>query len=99
MSEISRAQVRTYVKNDLAKSFYYDALGHLKYIDFIEGDYPDYPYYAVQYRISGTPVSAIFYVSEDCQYLFKPSGEFEGVWYKNNLYNQKNKIILKRSTY
>ena len=86
-------------KNDLSKAFYYDALGHLKYVDFIEGEYPDYPYYSIQYKISGIPVSAIYFVSKDCQYLFKPNGEFEGVWYKHNLYNKKNKVILKRSTY
>ena len=86
-------------KKDVSKSYYYDALGHLKYVDFIEGEYPDYPYYAIQYKISGKPVSAIYYASKDCQYLFTPDGEFEGVWYKHNLYNKKNKIILKRTTY
>lgn len=86
-------------KKDVSKSYYYDTLGHLRYVDFIYGAYPDYPYYAVQYRISGVPVSAIYYVSEDCQYVFKPNGEFEGVWYKHNLYNKQSKIILKRTTY
>jgi len=86
-------------KNDVSKAFYYDAMGALKYVDFINGDYPDYPYSAIQYRISGKPVSAIYYISKDCQYLFKPSGEFEGVWYKHKLYNKKNKVILKRTTY
>lgn len=86
-------------KKDVSKAYYYDTLGHLRYVDFIYGAYPDYPYYAIQYRISGQPVSAIYYISEDCQYLFKPDGEFEGVWYKHNLYNKQSKIILKRTTY
>lgn len=86
-------------KKDVSKAFYYDALGHLKYVDFIEGEYPNYPYYSIQYRITGTPVSAIYFVSKDCQYLFTPEGEFEGVWYKHNLYNEKSKIILTRTTY
>ena len=86
-------------KKDLTKSFYYDALGNLRYIDFIDGDYPDYPYSAIQYKISGEPVSAIYYVSKDCQYLFKPDGEFEGVWFQHKLYNGKNKVILTRTTY
>ena len=86
-------------KKDVSKAYYYDALGNLKYVDFIYGEYPDYPYYSIQYRISGTPVSAIYFVSKDCQYLFTPDGEFEGVWYKHNLYNEKSKIILKRTTY
>ena len=86
-------------KKDLTKSFYYDALGNLRYIDFMEGDYPDYPYSVIQYKINGQPVSAVYYVSKDCQYLFKPSGEFEGVWFKHKLYNGRNKVILTRTTY
>ncbi len=86
-------------KQDTSNAFYYDAMGNLRYVDFINGYYPDYPYYAIQYRISGTPVSAVYYISEDCQYLFKPNGEFEGVWYKHNLYNKSNKVILTRTTY
>lgn len=86
-------------KKDVSKAFYYDALGHLKYVDFIYGEYPDYPYYSIQYRLTGTPVSAIYFASKDCQYLFTPKGDFEGVWYKHNLYNKKSEIILKRTTY
>jgi len=86
-------------KNDTSNAFYYDAMGNLRYVDFINGDYPDYPYYTIQYKISGSPVSVSYSISEDCQYMFKPNGEFEGVWYKHNLYNTKNKIILKRTTY
>ena len=86
-------------KTDLTKSYYYDATGHLRYIDFIDGEYPDYPYYSIQYRINGTPVSVIYFVSKDCQYLFTPEGEFEGVWYKHKLYNKMNKVILTRTTY
>ena len=86
-------------KKYVSKAFYYDALGHLKYVDLIYGEYPDYPYYSIQYRISGTPVSAIYFASKDCQYLFTPKGEFEGVWYKHNLYNKKTEVILKRTTY
>ena len=86
-------------KKDVSKAFYYDALGHLKYVELIYGEYPDYPYYSIQYRISGTPVSAIYFASKDCQYLFTPKGEFEGVWYKHNLYNKKTEVILKRTTY
>ena len=86
-------------KKDLTKSFYYDAMGTLRYIDFIVGEYPDYPYYSIQYRITGTPVSVLYFASEDCQYLFKPNGDFEGVWYKHKLYNKRNKVILTRTTY
>lgn len=86
-------------KKDVSKAYYYDALGKLRYVDFIYGEYPDYPYYSIQYRTSGKPVSAIYFVSKDCQYLFKPDGEFEGVWYKHNLYNKESEIILTRTAY
>jgi hypothetical protein len=86
-------------KKDLSKSYYYDALGNLRYVDFNNGEYPEYPYYTIQYRLSGKPVSAIYYVSKDTQYLFNPDGTFEGVWYKHNLYNKSSKIILTRTTY
>ena len=86
-------------KEDVSHAFYYDAMGNLHYVDFIDGYYPDYPYYSIQYRISGKPVSAIYFISQDCQYLFSPKGEFQGVWYKHKLYNQNNKVILTRTTY
>ncbi len=86
-------------KRDTSNAFYYDAMGNLRYVDFIDGFYPDYPYTAVQYRINGKPISVLYYTSKDCQYLFKPNGDFEGVWYKDKLYNKTNKIILTRTTY
>ena len=84
-------------KTDASKTFYYDALGNLRYIDFNYGEYPEYPYYAIQYKISGEPISAIYYVSKDNQYLYEPDGSFKGVWYKYNLYNEHSKIILTRT--
>lgn len=86
-------------KKDITKNYYYDALGHLRYVDFINGEYPDYPYYCYQYRVSGKPVSAVYYVSKDTQYLYSPDGDFTGVWYKHNLYDRHSKIILKRTSY
>lgn len=86
-------------KKDLTKSYYYDALGHLRYVDFIYGEYPDYPYYSIQYRISGKPISAIYFISKDSQYLFEPDGTFKGLWYKHNMYDKHSKVILKRTAY
>lgn len=86
-------------KKDISKAYYYDALGHLRYVDYIYGEYPNYPYYAFQYSVSGKLISAIYYVSEDNQYLFEPDGTFKGVWYKHNLYDKHSKVILKRTTY
>ena len=86
-------------KKDVTKKYYYDALGHLRYVDFIYGEYPEYPYYAYQYDISGKPVSAIYYVSKDNQYMFNPDESFKGVWYKYNMYDEHSKIILKRTSF
>ena len=86
-------------KKDVSVSYYYYALGHLRYVDYNYGEYPEYPYYSIQYRVSGTPVSAIYYASKDNQYLFEPNGDFKGVWYKHNLYDEHSKVILKRTTY
>ena len=86
-------------KNDVSKIYYYDALGKLRYVDFVYGEYPDYPYYSVQYKVNGVPVSAIYFVSKDTQYLYEPDGTFKGVWYKHNLYDKHSKVILKRTFY
>ena len=86
-------------KKDISKNFYYDALGKLRFVDIISGLYPDFPYSAIQYNAKGKPISVIYYVSKDCQYLFKPDGTFEGVWYKYKLYNQKSRVILTRTSY
>lgn len=86
-------------KKDPTKSYYYDALGNLRYIDYIYGEYPEYPYYVIQYKVSGEPVSAIYYVSKENQYLYKPDGTFKGIWYKHYLYDEHSKVILKRTTY
>ena len=86
-------------KKDVSKSYYYDALGKLRYVDFNHGEYPEYPYYTIQYNVSGKPISAIYNVSEDNQYLYEPDGTFKGVWYKHNLYDKHSKVILKRTAY
>ena len=86
-------------KKDLSKSYYYDALGNLRYVDFHSEKYPEYPYYTIQYKISGEPVSAIYTVHKDNQYLYEPNGDFKGVWYKHNLYDGHSKVILTRTHY
>ena len=86
-------------KKDVSKSYYYDALGKLRYVDFNYGEYPEYPYYTIQYSVSGKPISAIYNVSQDNQYLYEPDGVFKGVWYKHNLYDKHSKVILTRTQY
>ena len=86
-------------KKDLSKSYYYDALGNLRYIDFHFGEYPIHPFYTIQYKTSGKPISAIYNISRDNQYLYNPDGTFIGVWYKHSLYDKHSKVILTRTTY
>jgi len=86
-------------KKDISNLFYYDALGNLRYVDYIKGEYPEGPYYAFQYRVNGTPVSAIYYVSKNTQYVYEPDGTFKGVWFKHKLYDGHSKVILTRTTY
>jgi len=86
-------------KNDLTKNYYYDALGHLRYIDIVYDNYPNYPYYSKQYKINGKFVSAIYFVSKDCQYVFDKKGVFKGLWLKNNFYDKNGKITMTRSNY
>jgi len=86
-------------KDNLKQNFYYDALGHLQYVDQIYGQYPDYPYFSRQYRVNGTLSGSIYFVSKDCQYVFSPKGEFKGLWLNNNFYDKKGKIIMTRTNY
>ena len=86
-------------KKDTQCIYYYDALGNLRYIDFIFGEYPDYPYYTIKYQTNGNPISAIYNVSNDTQYMFNPDSTFKGVWYKHNLYDEHSEVILKRTNY
>jgi hypothetical protein len=86
-------------KKNLSKSYYYDALGNLRYVDFHSEEYPEYPHYTIQYKVSGEPVSAIYTVHKDNQYLYEPNGDFKGVWYKHNLYDGHSKVILTRTHY
>ena len=52
-------------KNDLRTVYYYDTFGHLKYVDKLSENYPNYPYTSKQYRVNGTLVSAIYFISHD----------------------------------
>ena len=51
------------------------------------------------YNISGKPVSAIYFVSKDIQYMFGPEKEFQGIWYKDKMYDTKGKQVLIRSNW
>ena len=86
-------------KDDLKTVYYYDALGKLRYIDKFSENYPDFPYTSKQYRTNGSLVSAIYVVSHDLQYMYNNDQSFNGVWYKNRMYDSKAKQILTRTNW
>lgn len=79
--------------------YYYSAYGRLSYVDTMSENYPNYPYYSKQVRSNGTLAGAIYFVSHDLQYIYKPDGEFKGVWYKDKMFDRKGKQILTRSNW
>ena len=68
------------------KTFYYDAMGRLKFIDFRYGGYPDCPYYTKKYAINGKLVRAMYLQAPDTMYIYSDKGAFIGVKYRNNVY-------------
>ncbi len=79
--------------------YYYDALGHLKYVDMLSENYPNFPYWSKQYKINGEMISAIYFVSHDMQYMYKPDGEFLGVWFMDKRYDRNAKQDLTRTNW
>lgn len=79
--------------------YYYDALGHLKYVDMLSENYPNFPYWSKQYKINGKMISAIYFVSHDMQYMYKPDGEFQGVWFMDKRYDRHAKQDLTRTNW
>lgn len=79
--------------------FYYDVLGHLRYIDEMSDSYPDFPYHSKQYRETGRLVSAIYFTDKDTQYMYEPDGTFKGVWYKDKMFDNKAKLIFTRTNW
>ena len=86
-------------KTNPHQAFYYTAFGKLYYVDVTSDEYPNFPYYSMQYDRKGKLKSAIYFVSKDIQYMFEPNGEFQGVWYKDKMYNSKGEQKLTRSNW
>ncbi len=86
-------------KNDMRTVYYYNLKGTLQYVDVISEDYPNFPYTSVQYRANGKLVSGIYFASRDMQYMYEPNGDFQGIWYKENMYNRKGKKSLTRTNW
>lgn len=86
-------------KNNPRNVYYYDPYGHLKYVDDISENYPNFPYNSKQYRANGKLVSAIYFTSPDMQYMYEPDGSFKGLWYKEKMYNKNGKQKVVRTNW
>lgn len=68
------------------KTFYYDAMGRLKFVDFRYGGFPEYPFYTKKYAINGKLIRAMYLQSPDTMYIYSNKGSFIGVKYKSTIY-------------
>jgi len=86
-------------KNDTRHVYYYSAMGSLAYVDESSLNYPNFPYHSKQYRASGKLAGAIYFENRNLQYIYKPNGEFKGVWYKDKMYDRSGKELLTRTNW
>lgn len=84
-------------KNNPRQAFYYSPFGKMYYTDLMSDEYPNFPYTSMQYNRKGKLSSAIYFVSKDLQYMFGPDKEFQGVWYKDKMYDKNGKQTLTRT--
>ena len=86
-------------KNTPNKAFYYTAFGGLRYTDLMSDEYPNFPYTSMQYDQKGQLKSAIYFASKDLHYMFGPDKEFQGIWYKDKMYDKNGKQVLTRTNW
>lgn len=86
-------------KNTPNKAFYYTAFGGLRYTDLMSDEYPNFPYTSMQYDQKGQLKSAIYFASKDLQYMFGSDKEFQGIWYKDKMYDKNGKQVLTRTNW
>lgn len=86
-------------KQNPTNAFYYTAFGKLRYTDVMSKEYPNFPYTSMQYDPQGRLKSAIYFVSKDFQYMFGPDKDFQGVWYKDKMYDKNGKQVLTRTNW
>lgn len=86
-------------KNNMKNIYYYDALGHLRFVDFYSASYPIFPYYALQYDLSGKLIGTVYFISAEDQYIYNPDKTFKGRWFKEKMYNRNARVIMTRSNY
>lgn len=73
-------------KDEPLKTFYYDAMGRLRFVDFKYGGYPQYPFYIKKYSTNGKLIRSMYLKDEDTMYIYSNKGEFIGVKYKDTVY-------------
>lgn len=86
-------------KNNPKNAFYYTAFGKMYYTDVLSDEYPNFPYTSMQYDRKGRLKSAIYFVSKDIQYMFDAEKNFQGVWYKDKMYDKDGKTVLTRTNW
>ncbi len=86
-------------KDNLRNAFYYNGFGRMYFTDVMSDEYPNFPYTSMQYDRKGKLKSAIYFISRDIQYMFGPDKEFQGIWYKDKMYDKKGKQILTRTNW
>jgi len=86
-------------KNNPQNAFYYTAFGKLYYTDVMSKEYPNFPYTSMQYDRKGNLKSAIYFVTKDIQYMFGSDKEFQGIWYKDKMYDKSGKQTLTRTNW
>ncbi len=86
-------------KNNPTNAFYYTAFGKLYYTDVMSDGYPEFPYTSMQYDRKGQLKSAIYFVSKDIQYMFDADKKFQGIWYKDKMYDKNGKQTLTRTNW
>lgn len=86
-------------KDNPKNAFYYTAFGKMYYTDVMSDEYPSFPYTSMQYDRKGKLKSAIYFVSKDIQYMFGADKEFQGIWYKDKMFDKNGKTVLTRSNW
>ena len=76
-------------KDSPQKTFYYDAMGRLKFVDFRYGGFPECPYYTKKYTVNGKLVRAMYLQDPETMYIYSEKGTFIGVKYQNSVYELK----------
>ena len=79
--------------------YYYSAFGKLYYVDVRSDEYPNYPYSSMQYDNRGNLKSSIYFISQDLQYMYDKNKNFQGVWYKDKMFDKNGKQILTRTNW